>query len=555
MSLKKSETDLVLGWNVNPSLDPKYWIDSDSSAGGQSSDDLFLIDPSKISNHTAIIAQSGSGKSFFLGRLLEEIIVKTKSNLVIIDPNSDFRRFHEIEDESLWSKAKYDRQLRMGKLPHEARKEDFVNKWPGKDIAVLSTNFSEQKNYEKLSVSLTELSVDFMAEDIDPLLKSDFIHCHKFLNNIDKLIKLSKKMNDKIKDDNLITEAENIFKYAKMYKENFHDFITTQYNLSSLNNNINPKRKAALSTLSSLISHTLEILLGVSLSSSFIEDVIKTKAERTRLIEFANHRIENIINSIARAPNYISETAEHFYFSKTRELEATDLIDASISKEGVNSYLKKRVQIIDLPSLNSKYTRLLALNAILTKEWDKARKNWFESLNKDPNQDNRVPTFIVVDEAHNIIPFETNSSSERAIREQFRTIVSEGRKYGLFLILVTQRPDKLDNMVLSECENKAIMKLSTSNVLKDSKQILNLDDIPEKVLSKTLDFGPGRVLITGGWVSDEPNIFYSASRRTIEGGRNLRSEFWAKAFEQPETTISLPPSKSKSAKKKIPRKK
>ncbi len=552
MSLKKSDTNLVLGWNVNPSLDPKYWISSNTLPGRHSSDDLFLLDPSKISNHTAIIAQSGSGKSFFLGRLLEEIIIKTKSNLVIIDPNSDFRRFHYVEDENLWLKAKYDRQLQLGKLPHEAKKEDFNNIWPEKDIAVLSTNIDDPTNYEKLSVSLTELSVDFIAEDLDPLLKSDFIHCHMFLNNIDKLIKLSARLQGRKKQENinLITEAEKIFKSAKMYKESFHEFITTKYNLLSLDNNIDVRRKTALNKLSSIISHTFGILSGISLTIGVIEGIIKTKSNRQRLLKIANHRIENIINSISRAPNYISETAEHFYFSKIRELEATDLIDTSVSIDYEDSKTKKRVQIIDLPSLNSKYTKLLALNAILTKEWEIARMNWFNSLSNDPNQDNRVPTFIVVDEAHNIIPHETNSSSERAIREQFRTIVSEGRKYGLFLILVSQRPDKLDNMVLSECENKAIMKLSTTNVLIDSKQILNLDDVPEKLLSKTLDFRPGRVLIAGSWVSDEPNIFYSASRRTIEGGRNLRSDFWAKPFEKPEKSLNLPPNRSKSAKKK-----
>ena len=44
-------------------------------------------------------------------------------------------------------------------------------------------------------------------------------------------------------------------------------------------------------------------------------------------------------------------------------------------------------------------------------------------------------------------------------------IAAEGRKYGLFLILVSQRPDKLDHPILSECANKAIMRLDSRTIV------------------------------------------------------------------------------------------
>ena len=42
------------------------------------------------------------------------------------------------------------------------------------------------------------------------------------------------------------------------------------------------------------------------------------------------------------------------------------------------------------------------------------------------------------------MPSEPRSRYEAIVREQFRTIAAEGRKYGLFLILVSQRVDKVD---------------------------------------------------------------------------------------------------------------
>ena len=142
-----------------------------------------------------------------------------------------------------------------------------------------------------------------------------------------------------------------------------------------------------------------------------------------------------------------------------------------------------------------------------------------------------------------LIPAETRGKAEDALREKFRTIVAEGRKYGLFLILVSQRPDKLDPLILSECENKAVMRLSSGSVLNITKQMLGLDDVPPKLLEKSLDFETGRALLIGRWTQDNPQLLYCAARRTVEGGRNLRDEHWASPHEN-----SKPKAGSKTAK-------
>ena len=60
-----------------------------------------LLTAKGLKSHTAIIAQSGSGKSFALGRLLEEVVSRTHARVVILDPNSDFVRLGEI-NEGAW---------------------------------------------------------------------------------------------------------------------------------------------------------------------------------------------------------------------------------------------------------------------------------------------------------------------------------------------------------------------------------------------------------------------------------------------------------------------
>jgi hypothetical protein len=188
---------------------------------------------------------------------------------------------------------------------------------------------------------------------------------------------------------------------------------------------------------------------------------------------------------------------------------------------------QRRLMVVDLPSINNNELRGLVLNSILTEEWENAEKKWEEAMNSPRDQDQRVPTFIVLDEAHNFIPASPRSRHESLVREQFRTIAAEGRKFGLFLILVSQRPDKLDDLVLSECSNKAILHLDSQSMVDKVTKTLGLDfDIESIERERIVNFKPGRVLLAGNW-ADGHNVFYCAARRTLEGGRNLRDEYWA----------------------------
>jgi DNA helicase HerA-like ATPase len=52
---------------------------------------------------------------------------------------------------------------------------------------------------------------------------------------------------------------------------------------------------------------------------------------------------------------------------------------------------------------------------------------------------------------------------------------SKGNKFGLFLILVSQRPNKLDDLVLTECGNKASLHLDSQSIVDRVIKTLGLD--------------------------------------------------------------------------------
>jgi hypothetical protein len=253
------------------------------------------------------------------------------------------------------------------------------------------------------------------------------------------------------------------------------------------------------------------------------------------------------IDQAAAALGYISPDARRYYFGRAREYVAQAVVDTKIRRHTPKAEQRARLDVVDLPSFRDTRTRLLALNSVLATTWEEARREWEEAI-KQERPDIRVPTFIVVDEAHNLIPFEQQGLAAETLKEQFQTIAAEGRKYGLFLIVCTQRPDKIDPRILSECENKAIMRLGTNSVLEKTQSLLGLEGIDD--VKKCLLFQTGRVILSGRWAMGESTVLlYAAMRRTEEGGRSLREKYWATPPEHPsnETSDDIPPIAAKTS--------
>jgi uncharacterized protein len=58
----------------------------------------FSLDPGGFDRHTFFCGQSGSGKTYALGTVLERLLLETTLRIVVLDPNSDFVCLHEVRD-------------------------------------------------------------------------------------------------------------------------------------------------------------------------------------------------------------------------------------------------------------------------------------------------------------------------------------------------------------------------------------------------------------------------------------------------------------------------
>ena len=83
---------------------------------------------------------------------------------------------------------------------------------------------------------------------------------------------------------------------------------------------------------------------------------------------------------------------------------------------------------------------------------------------------NDIPFMLVCEEAHNYIP--KNGGAEfAASKHSIERIAKEGRKYGLNLMVVSQRPSEVSETIFSQCNNFIVLKLTNVN---DQSYIKNL---------------------------------------------------------------------------------
>ena len=111
------------------------------------------------------------------------------------------------------------------------------------------------------------------------------------------------------------------------------------------------------------------------------------------------------------------------------------------------------------------------------------------------DKDARHPLTIVCDEAHLYLPVrDAAEAAEKRALEAFERIAKEGRKYGVSLLVVSQRPSDVSRTILSQCNNFLVLRLTNDQDQSVVKRLL-----PESMVGITdilplLDLGEALLL-------------------------------------------------------------
>ncbi len=109
---------------------------------------------------------------------------------------------------------------------------------------------------------------------------------------------------------------------------------------------------------------------------------------------------------------------------------------------------------------------------------------------------NRIPPVLaVIEEAHNFIPSRGEGQSDTPSVEVIRKVITEGRKFGVGLLLISQRPSRLDETTLSQCNTFLIFRLVNPRDQNFVERVMeNLTQADSRLLP---GFGPGQGIVSG----------------------------------------------------------
>lgn len=137
----------------------------------------------------------------------------------------------------------------------------------------------------------------------------------------------------------------------------------------------------------------------------------------------------------------------------------------------------------------------------------------------------RRPVLVVMDEAHNICPQLPDGPLQRLTTELSVAMAGEGRKYGLYLLLASQRPQKVHENVLSQCDNLMLMRMASAGDLEHLVRLVSC--APPTLAARATTFRMGEALLAGRIVS-HPAYVRVGGRFTQEGGGDVPAT-WAAA--------------------------
>jgi DNA helicase HerA-like ATPase len=111
---------------------------------------------------------------------------------------------------------------------------------------------------------------------------------------------------------------------------------------------------------------------------------------------------------------------------------------------------------------------------------------------------NRLPINLILEEAHRYVAERPSRYAIDATRV-FERIAKEGRKYGMFLMVSSQRPSELSTTVLSQCSNYMIHRIQNPDDLAHIRQMTPF--ISESVLKRLPSLPKQHALIFGNSVN------------------------------------------------------
>lgn len=227
---------------------------------------------------------------------------------------------------------------------------------------------------------------------------------------------------------------------------------------------------------------------------------------------------EHVETMLMRIRTILSDSRMKTIISNTDGVTLDDWLASTI---GDNQASNGTVTVIDLSLVPTEVVHIVT--AVIARMTLEALQRY-----RKLNHGNTLPTVLVMEEAHTFIKrYQDDAENQNTAAiccQVFEKIAREGRKFGLGLVLSSQRPSELSPTVLSQCNSYLLHRISND---RDQELVHKL--VPDNLrgLLRDLPSLPSRHAILLGWASELPVLVQMNALPESQRPRSDDPDFWA----------------------------
>lgn len=491
------------------------------------------VDPDRLfGRHIAVLGNTGSGKSCSVSGLIQwslEAAIKSEqkpnARFIVLDPNGEYSR-------ALGSDTKFkgrvfkveageaENQLQVPSwFWNSAEWASFTQASPKAQLPLLKRSLRAMRNEEFELETDLNIEIKRFLGNVLVTLKHDkssgrpfggYGPAKGFNEAMGKWLESFEAYRDKLGDHKLTAVITAMCQYREDRSAQYATLQATVPEIDSIIDKVASAFQKFGGNEHDLLPKSEDIPLPFEGNNlvAYLEALAQENGSE-QYVEYLVARIRTMLTDTRMKP--ITNDAE-------QRVDLAQWLESYIGKDGSDES-DSCVSIIDLSLVPNEITHLVT--AVIS-------RIIFESLQRYRRINNEsLPTVLVAEEAHTFIKRYRDDSENQDVAtvccQVFEKIAREGRKFGLGMVISSQRPSELSPTVLSQCNTFLLHRISND---RDQEQVHKM--VPDNLrgLLRELPSLPSQHAILMGWASELPVLVKMKNLTKEQQPHSDDPDFW-----------------------------
>lgn len=455
------------------------------------SDYDIKINPDKFfTKHSAILGNTGSGKSCTIASILQSLFnfnyslenenIKNLKNatIIIFDTNGEYKKaFEGMENINAFTISEEGLKVPYWFMNYDDF-EYLFEPSAGTQAPILKKALGLIKNVTKSDeINISEIELSYLYR-----IKNACINQN---GELEKIVwyELSEIINIlKIKS---LTSLTTLYSQKSILSEN-KGFVNGKIpptivekvftELDSFFKEFETKKTKKIKNIDNPIYFKFEELLNKSLDEA-IEEIQENKNKYKEYISSLKLRLSSYIHDLRKAEPLLinNENIENsltlfFKYIFGENILNDNNLFVTFKNKSNNNFNKNQIIILDFSLLPYELLEnITGLIGRLILEFSQR----ISKVEEYKEKRGEYPIALILEEAQNYIPEIENNGKKSIAKKIFERIAREGRKFGVSLVISSQRPSELSKTILSQCNTFVVHKLQNPEDQRYIRQIVS----------------------------------------------------------------------------------